>query len=82
MKVCVIGAGISGLGAAWALSRHPDAYQVDVLEKRTRLGGNACTVDMPGADGPVPIDISVTACIPSLYHNYLALISTCSAPAR
>lgn len=36
MKIAVIGAGISGLGAAYLLSRK---HEVDVYEKEARLGG-------------------------------------------
>lgn len=40
MKIAVLGAGISGLGAAYMLSRH---HTVDVYEKEHRLGGHART---------------------------------------
>jgi predicted NAD/FAD-binding protein len=40
MKIAVIGAGISGLGAAYLLSRE---HQVDLYEKEHRLGGHART---------------------------------------
>lgn len=76
LRICVVGAGISGLGAAWALQQHPDRYDVHVFEQNQRLGGNAMTVDIPQNEGqPVPVDISVTAFIPSVYHNYMALMS-------
>jgi len=39
-KIAVIGSGISGLGAAWALR---DVADVTVYEKDDRLGGHACT---------------------------------------
>ncbi len=77
-RICVVGGGVSGLGAAWALSRHPDRFDVQLFEKNERLGGNAMTVDIPQASGaPVPIDISVTAFIPSVYQNYLELMRLC-----
>jgi predicted NAD/FAD-binding protein len=77
-RVCIVGGGVSGLGAAWTLARHPDRFDIQLFEKNDRLGGNAMTVDIPQANGaPVPIDISVTAFIPSVYQNYLELMKLC-----
>lgn len=74
-RVCIIGGGISGLGAAWALSRHPDRFEIALYERNDRLGGNAITVDIPQDDGTtIPIDISVTAYIPTVYNNYVLLL--------
>lgn len=75
-RVCIVGGGVSGLGAAWALSRHPDRFEIALYEKEERLGGNAVTVDIPQDDGTViPVDISVTAFIPTVYHNYIQLLN-------
>ena len=74
-RVAIVGGGISGLGAAWALSHHPDRFDVKLFEARDRIGGNAVTADMPQADGSsIPFDISVTACIPSVYHHITLLL--------
>ena len=71
-KIAIIGGGVAGLGAAWALSKHPDRFDIRVFEANDRIGGNAITVDMPQEDGrSIPFDISVTACIPTVYHNYV-----------
>ena len=71
-KIAIIGAGVSGLGVAWALHRHPDRFDFRLFEAQSRVGGNAVTVDMPQDDGSsIPFDISVTACIPSVYHHIL-----------
>ena len=71
-RVAIIGGGVSGLGVAWALDRHPDRFDFRLFEAQDRLGGNAITVDMPQDDGTsIPFDISVTACIPSVYHHIL-----------
>ena len=43
MKIAVIGAGISGLGAAYLLSQK---HKVDVYEKEARLGGHARTTQV------------------------------------
>ncbi len=71
-RVAIVGGGVSGLGVAWALHHHPDRFDFRLFEARSRLGGNAVTADMPQANGdPIPFDISVTACIPSVYHHIL-----------
>jgi predicted NAD/FAD-binding protein len=43
MKIAVIGAGISGLGAAYLLSKK---HKVDIYEKEGRLGGHARTTQV------------------------------------
>ena len=76
-RIAIVGGGISGLGAAWALSHHPDRFDFRLYEAQDRIGGNAVTVDMPQDDGSsIPFDISVTACIPSVYHHVLLLMKT------
>ena len=49
-RIAVIGAGISGLSAAWLMSRHRD---VTLYEAADRLGGHANTVLAPAGDGAV-----------------------------
>ncbi|MXW64880.1 MAG: NAD(P)-binding protein [Bacteroidetes bacterium SB0662_bin_6] len=71
-RVAIIGAGVSGLGTAWALHKQPDRFDFRVFEAQAQVGGNAITADMPQDDGTsIPFDISVTACIPSVYHHIL-----------
>jgi predicted NAD/FAD-binding protein len=53
MKIAVIGSGISGNSAAWALSKY---HSVTVYEKRDRLGGHSATVDVPNAETSIPVD--------------------------
>ena len=70
--VAIIGAGVSGLGVAWALNRHPERFHFRLFEAEAHIGGNAITADMPQDDGTsIPFDISVTACIPTVYHHIL-----------
>lgn len=53
MRIGIIGAGISGLGAASLLCPYHD---VVVLEASDRIGGHSRTVDVSGHDGTIPID--------------------------
>ena len=62
-KIAVVGGGISGLGAAYALS---DTYQVTLFEAENRLGGHARTV-FSGKSGQQPVD---TGFIVFNYPNY------------
>ncbi len=52
-RVAVIGSGISGLAAAWLLSRR---YDVLLLERDTRLGGHTHTHRLDTPDGPLALD--------------------------
>lgn len=62
-RIAIIGGGISGLAAAWLLSRH-DA--VTLYEAEPRLGGHARTV-IAGKRGDQPVD---TGFIVFNYSNY------------
>ena len=74
-RIAIIGAGVSGLGVAWALNRHPDRFDFRLYEAQAQVGGNAVTADMPqDGGGSIPFDISVTALIPSVYHHILLIM--------
>ena len=74
-RIAIVGGGVSGLGAAWALHHHPDRFDFRLFEAQEQIGGNAVTADMPQDDGSsIPFDISVTACIPSVYDHILLLM--------
>ena len=62
-KIAVIGAGISGMGAAHALAKH---HQVVLFEAEKRLGGHART-RMAGRNHDQPVD---TGFIVFNYANY------------
>ena len=74
-RIAIVGGGVAGLGAVWALSHSPDRFDFRIFEAKDRLGGNAVTVDMPQeGGGSVPFDISATALIPSVYKHVLLLM--------
>lgn len=53
MRIAIIGAGISGLGAAYLLGRE---HQVVVYEAEQRLGGHTHTHDIADGPGQIAID--------------------------
>jgi len=53
MKIAVIGAGISGLGAAYLLSKK---HEVDIYESEGRLGGHARTTQVEEEDKVFGVD--------------------------
>lgn len=62
-KIAVIGAGISGMGAAYGLSK---AHRVTLIESEPRLGGHARTL-IAGKRGDQPVD---TGFLVFNYANY------------
>lgn len=67
MKIAVIGSGISGNAAAWALSGEHD---ITVYERRDRPGGHSATVEVDYDGTPVAVD---TGFIVYNEHNYTNL---------
>jgi len=65
-RIAVIGAGISGLGAAWALR---DVHDVTVFEKRERLGGHANTATIDYEGRSIDVDTGFIIFNPYSYPN-------------
>ncbi len=70
MKIAVIGGGISGLGAAWALSERHD---VTVYEAAGRLGGHANTVEVEDRGLRLPVDTGFIVYNERNYPNLVRL---------
>lgn len=69
--IAVIGAGISGLSAAWLLSR--TAHSVTLYEKDDRLGGHANSVVLP--HGRQHVDTGFIVYNEANYPNFTALMA-------
>ena len=70
-RVAVIGAGVSGLSAAWLLSKSCD---VVIYEKGASLGGHANTVDAPVETGTIPVDAGFIVYNEPSYPNFTAML--------
>ncbi len=71
-RIAIVGGGISGLGAAWALHHHPNRFDFELFEARDTIGGNAVTADMPQSGGG---SIPSTSPSPHAFRRYTV---TCS----
>jgi len=71
-KIAIVGAGVSGLGAAWALR---NVHDVTVFEKRERLGGHANTVTIDYDGTAIDVDTGFIVFNPLNYPNLIALFA-------
>lgn len=68
-RIAVVGSGVSGLSAAWSLSK---AFDVVLYEADGRLGGHANTVDVPGTG---PVDTGFIVYNNANYPNFQAMMA-------
>lgn len=71
-RVAIVGSGISGLSAAWALQSQ---FEVTVFEAANRIGGHTNTVTFDAPEGPVPVDTGFIVYNQPNYPNLTALLS-------
>jgi len=72
MRIAVIGSGISGLSAAYYLSKHHD---VTVYEKDKRLGGHTATIDVYHNAEHHMIDTGFIVFNERTYPNFISLLN-------
>lgn len=77
MKIAIIGAGISGLGAAYLLAPR---HNITVYEKNNYPGGHSRTVDAPGRRAPIPVDTGFIVFNNWNYPNLLGLFKALDVP--
>ncbi len=68
MKIAVIGSGISGLSAAYYLSKK---YYVDLYEKEDHFGGHSHTVDIKANKENIPVDVGFIVFNELTYPNLI-----------
>lgn len=81
MRIAVIGAGITGMGAAWLLDQAGN--DVVLWEKEGRLGGHSNTVDAPHPNGgTVPVDTGFIVFNDLTYPNLIRLFERLEVPVE
>ena len=76
-EIAVIGSGISGLAAAYYLSRR---HRVTLFEREERLGGHTHTVSVETAEGPLPVDTGFVVHNTRNYPNLVRLFRELGIP--
>ena len=71
-RIAVIGSGISGLSAAYFLSRH---HEVHVFERDNRVGGHTHTVMVDSGKGQIPVDTGFIVHNDRTYPNFCRLMN-------
>ncbi len=68
MKIAVVGSGISGLSAAYYLSKK---HHVDLFEKEDHFGGHSHTIDLSFGTKKIPVDIGFIVFNFATYPNLI-----------
>lgn len=76
-RIAVVGAGISGLSAAWLLSQH---HRVTLFEANDYPGGHSHTVDVDIDRKTFPVDTGFIVYNPVNYPNLTALFRLLDVP--
>ncbi len=79
MRIAVIGSGISGLGATWALGR---SHEVVMYEAADYLGGHAHTVEMEDGAKTVPVDTGFIVYNEDNYPDLTRLFDVAAVPTE
>lgn len=73
LNIAIVGTGISGLSAAWLLSKN---HKVTVFERDSRLGGHSNTVEFNSSSGRLPVDTGFIVFNKPCYPNLVNLFDT------
>ena len=79
LQIAIIGQGIAGMSAAWLLSQ---GHKLTIYESEDRIGGHSHTVEAPGPDGPLPVDMGFIVYNEPAYPNLTALFRHFDVPTK
>ncbi|MDX1971844.1 MAG: FAD-dependent oxidoreductase [Candidatus Sumerlaeia bacterium] len=80
MRIAVVGSGISGISAAWYLSRRHD---VVLIERDSRLGGHTNTITLEsGPDAGARVDTGFIVLNDETYGNFKRFLAELEVPTR
>ena len=77
MKIAVIGSGISGLSAAYYLSKN---FKVDLFEQEDFFGGHSYTFDIKGKNKTIPVDLGFIVFNELTYPNLIKFFKELDVP--
>ena len=77
MKIAVIGSGISGLSAAYYLSKK---FKVDLFEQEDHFGGHSYTYDIKNKSKTIPVDLGFIVFNELTYPNLLNFFKELEVP--
>jgi predicted NAD/FAD-binding protein len=78
-RIAIVGSGISGLGAAWALHRDND---ITVFEAEGTIGGHSNTVDVATDEGVTSVDTGFIVYNEVTYPNLTRLFAELDVPTQ
>ncbi len=79
LRIAVIGSGIAGMSAAWALAAR---HRVTLFERDSRPGGHSNTIDLALPNGRVLVDTGFIVYNERTYPNLTALFTYLGVPTR
>jgi len=77
MRIAVIGSGISGLSAAYFLSKH---HKVDLFEQNDHFGGHSYTYDIKEINKNIPVDLGFIVFNELTYPNLIKFFNDLNVP--
>jgi uncharacterized protein len=81
MRIAIIGSGVSGNVAAWALKTGSE-HDITLYEKEPRLGGHSATVDIDYDGVPVCVDTGFIVYNTLNYPNMVKLFDLLNVPTQ